>query len=169
MLSRIPLIFLLHGLMSSQKTPHVTATPVQKGIPDALKQPQSEATPHPLDYAPEFSQDPYPPWPNVTNPDGSNITVENWRGTRLFGWKGCDSGAKDIIVETMQHFHTLADQDALWKDIDWDSPAAKEIWGHATNGKKVILDNIKQQIKRKCSLHPMAGLKMLTFFLLRNI
>lgn len=143
MLSRIPFIFLFHGLISSDAILYVITTPVQRDIPDALRPRQSEATLHPLDCAPDFSQDSYPPRPEVTKPDGSNIAVENLRGTRLFGWKGCDSGAREIIVETMKHFHTLADQEALWKDIDWDSPAAKEIWGHTPDGKKVVLDNIK--------------------------
>ena len=159
MLSRMPLTFLLQGLISCCAILHVAATPVQRGIPDAIKPRQSEATPHPLDYAPDFSQDAYPPWPEVTNPDGSNITVENWRGTRLFGWKGGDPGAQKIIVETMKHFHTLANQETLWKDINWDSPAAKDIWGHATDDRKAVLDNVKLQIKRKCFLRSLAGLK----------
>lgn len=34
-----------------------------------------------------------------------------------------------IIVDTMQDFYTLPDQGALWNDIDWESTAAKELWG----------------------------------------
>ena len=137
--------------MSSLSNLPVNASPIQQDLPDALKPRQSEAKPHPLDYGPDFSKDPFPPYPDVMNPDGSNITVENWRGVRLFGWKGCDSGAQSIIVETMKHFHTLADQKALWKDIDWDPPAARDIWGHSDDPRKAVLDNIKPQIKRQCS------------------
>ena len=166
MLSRIPLTFLLHGLIGSHAIIYVTATPVQKDTPDALKPCQSEATPNPLDYAPDFYQDPFPPWPRVTNTDDSNITVQNWRGTKLFGWKGYDKGARDIIVETMQSFYTLAQQEALWKNVDWDSTAAKEIWGHATDNKRMISDNTKAQIKRKCFRHSIAGLKLITYWLI---
>ena len=105
----------LLALISSSAILHVTATPLHGELPDALKPRQSEAKPHPLDYAPDFSKDTFPPYPDVRNPDGSNITVENWRGTRLFGWKGCDKGAQSIIVETMEHFHKLANQEALGK------------------------------------------------------
>lgn len=138
---------LLYSLVLKDLIVLTLATPVKRDIPDALRPRQSEATPHPLDYAPDFSHDPYPPYPNVYNNDGSNITTENWRGTKLFGWKGCDPEEQKIIVETMQHFHKLADQKALWDNIDWDSPAAKEIWGHGA-GDKAVFDNVKLQIKR---------------------
>ena len=148
MLSRILLTFLLYALIGSHSVIYVTATPVQKDTPGALKPRQSETTPNPLDYnprdyAPDFYQDPFQPWPSVTNADGSNKTVQNWRGTKLFDWKECDKGAQDIIVETMQSFNTLAQQEAPWKNVDWDSTAAKEIWGHATNNKRMISDNFK--------------------------
>jgi len=140
----------LCGLVISSFFVSTIATPVRRDVPDALRPRQSAATPHPLDYAPDFSKDPFPPWPNVYNDNGSNITTENWRGTKLFGWKGCDGEEQRIIVETMKQFYKLAQQEALWKDIDWDSQAAKEIWGHGT-GNKEIFDNVKLQIKRKCS------------------
>ena len=143
MLSRIPLTFLLYGLIGSHSIIYVTATPVQKDTPGAFKPRQSEATPNPLEYAPDFYQDPFPPWPSVTNADGFNKTVQNWLGTKLFGWKGCDKGAQDIIVETMQSFYFLAQQEASWKNVDCDSTAAKEICGHATANKRMISDNSK--------------------------
>ena len=140
----------LYGLVVSNFLVSTVATPVRRDVPDALRPRQSAATPHPLDYAPDFSKDPFPPWPNVYNDDGSNITTENWRGTKLFGWKGCDKDEQNIIVEAMQQFYKLAQQEALWKEINWNSQAAKEIWGHGT-GNKEILDNVKLKIKRKCS------------------
>ncbi|KAL8731232.1 MAG: hypothetical protein Q9181_004375 [Wetmoreana brouardii] len=130
----ISYIFILCSLVSNLTYLQVSATPVHS--PSAVK----KDTPQAL-----RARDPEPP---VYNPDGSNISTENWRGTKLFGWKGCDSGAKDIIVETMQDFYKLAQQEALWKDKDWDVPAAKDIWGHATDEKKMLLDNIKPQIKQ---------------------
>ena len=143
---------LLQGL-NSYAILKASATPIQGDSPDAIQPRQSEATPHPLDYAPNFSQDPFPPWPAVTNPDGSNISVENWRGTRLFGWKGCEPNAQKVVVETMNDFHKLANQESLWKDIDWNSQAAKDIWGHSTNKRKAIPDDVRSQIKRKSSVH----------------
>ena len=129
---------------------HISATPVRRDIPDALKPRQSEATPNPLDYAPDFSADPFPPWPDVHNADGSNISTQNWRGTKLFGWKGCDVNDKNLITSTMQDFYTLAQQDAV-NNIDWSAQAVAEIWGHG-KGNKVLLDNIKPQIQRTWSL-----------------
>lgn len=39
-------------------------------LPDTLLPRQSNANPNPLDYAPDFSKDPFPPYPAVKNPDG---------------------------------------------------------------------------------------------------
>lgn len=57
-------------------------TPVDPMLPT----PPGEGTgPSIWDYAPDFSNDPFPPYPPVKNPDDSNITIENLRGTRLYG------------------------------------------------------------------------------------
>ena len=103
----------LYGLVISNFLVSTVTIPVRRDVPDALRPRQSTATSHPLDYALEFSKDPFPPWPNVYNDDGSNITTENWRGTKLFGWKGCDKDEQNIIVEAMQQFYKLAQQEAL--------------------------------------------------------
>ena len=142
--------FILVSLLPSL----IYSSPVERPVPSALRPRQTEATPHPLDYAPDFSKDPHPPWPDVNKPDGSRLETQNWRGTKLFGWKGCGDGEKDIIVQTMKDFYTLAQQKTLWENIDWDSPAAQEIWGHATDDRKKVLDNIKPQIKRKLCRYP---------------
>ena len=146
MFFQISSTLLLPSLIISFAVLHTSATPVKRDIPDALKPRQSEATPHPLDYAPDFSADPFPPWPNVYNADGSNISTQNWRGTKLFGWNGCDIGDKNLITSTMKDFYTLAQQDAV-NNIDWSAQAVAEIWGHG-QGNKVLLDNIKPQIQR---------------------
>jgi hypothetical protein len=109
--------------------------------------PHATSTLIPLDYAPDFSKDPFPPYPDVYQADGSNFTAENWRGTRLFGWKGCGKQERNIIVETWNDFHTLSSQDAL-KNIDWDSQAAQEIWGHDTRPRYMIPAERKAQIKQ---------------------
>ena len=71
----------------------VDATPVLRDSPSVLRR-QTEATPHPLDYAPDFSKDPFPPWPDVKNPDGSDIETQNWRGTKLF--------VSQVLVQSLQ-------------------------------------------------------------------
>ena len=45
----------------------------------------------------------------------------------------------------------LACCEGLYKNIDWDSRAAREIWGHGTDN-KAIPDDVKDQIKRTCSI-----------------
>ena len=64
--------------------------------PGLLKVPQEN--PESIwDNAPDFSNDPYPPYPPLTNSDGSNILVSNLRGTRLFGWMGCSQEEAKMI------------------------------------------------------------------------
>lgn len=41
------------------------------------------------DVGPDWSKDPFPPYPPLTNPDGNLIDAQNVRGTRLFGYTGC--------------------------------------------------------------------------------
>lgn len=139
---------LLYSLLISHSAA-IPVTPVEGKVPTPLQERQSPATPHPLDYAPDFSKDPFPPYPPVYNEDGSNITVENWRGTKLFGWKGCKDPEKEIIVQAFKDFVALAQQKELCDNIDWNSPAALEIWGHSTDDRKAVQDDRKKQIKRK--------------------
>ena len=51
----------LYGLVISNFLVSTIAITVRRDIPDALRPRQSAATPHPLDYAPDFSKDPFPP------------------------------------------------------------------------------------------------------------
>src|SRR5215472_14675882 len=64
-------------------------------------------------FAPDYSQDPFPPYPPLQNPDGSNITIENLRGTRLYGWTDCGVNERNDITEAWNDFHTLASQPAV--------------------------------------------------------
>lgn len=52
---------------------------------DEARDSKPSTIPHPPDCAPDFSKDLFPPFPNVHNPDRSNISTEKWRGTYLFG------------------------------------------------------------------------------------
>ncbi|KAL2813095.1 hypothetical protein BJX63DRAFT_231074 [Aspergillus granulosus] len=77
----------------------------------------------PWGYAPDYSNDPFPPYPPVTNEDSSRINASNLRGTRLFGWKGCSLAEKDIIIDTWKDFYKLAQQDVLHTNFDWKHQA----------------------------------------------
>jgi len=78
------------------------------------------------DYAPDFSKDSFPPYPDLKNPDGSNITVQNLRGVHLFGWKGCHSTESKGIKETYDDFYKMAQLAELYNNIDWKDKAARE-------------------------------------------
>ena len=51
------------------------------------------------DYAPDLSRTKDPVYPSLTNADGSNITVENLRGTHLFGFDGCGGPQQAAIIQ----------------------------------------------------------------------
>lgn len=144
----IPFLVTCHTSLKVAATPIEDLTAREKNSSNALGPRNPDIIPHHLDYAPDFSKDAFIPWPTDTNPDGSNISTENWRGTKIFGWDGCNVKQQKILVETFQHFHKLANQEALWKDIDWNAPAARDIWGHATDDRKAVLDSVKLQIKQ---------------------
>ncbi|RYP00514.1 hypothetical protein DL764_006483 [Monosporascus ibericus] len=80
-------------------------------------------------YAPDFSNDKFPPYPDLKDESGNNITVENIRGTHLFGWKGCGNEEVNKITRAYKDFHTLTSQDGVYKNIDWAHAAAVDFWG----------------------------------------
>jgi hypothetical protein len=89
----------------------------------------------PLAKQPDWSKDKFPPYPSMTNADGSNITVENLRGTRLFGWKGCEVDDTKAIAAAFDDFYKLASP--LASNIDWASEVAEDFWGKNTGNNKV--------------------------------
>ncbi|KAL9617663.1 MAG: hypothetical protein Q9160_007580 [Pyrenula sp. 1 TL-2023] len=104
----------------------------------------------PQDTAPDGWKDnggPFPPL-QIPMPEGppADTPVEKLQGYRFFGWDGCKSDQKDQIVETIQQFYNLADNAKL-TNINWDSQAAKEIWGHSSDDRKAISNERKQQIQ----------------------
>lgn len=129
----------------------VVAVPVfeKDAEPNIIHQRDSSSAPNPLDYAPDISKDEFPPYPPIQNSDGSNITAQNLRGVKLFGWTGCSSSDVKTISDAYDDFQTLAKQEALWKNIDWNSQAAKDIWGHG-GGNTAVTDDRKKQIQREC-------------------
>ncbi|RYO89846.1 hypothetical protein DL766_007921 [Monosporascus sp. MC13-8B] len=79
-------------------------------------------------YAPDFFNDKFPPYPDLKDESGNNITVENIRGTHLFGWKGCGNEEVNKITRAYKDFHTLTSQDGVHKNIDWAYAAAVNFW-----------------------------------------
>ncbi|KAI0529773.1 hypothetical protein GGR58DRAFT_526027 [Xylaria digitata] len=79
-------------------------------------------------YAPNFADDPVPPYPPLKNADGSDISIENLRGTRLFGWEQCDDNWKPI-ADAWKEFNGLVSQDGVKSKIDWNSVAVSELFG----------------------------------------
>ncbi|OAL55012.1 hypothetical protein IQ07DRAFT_584144 [Pyrenochaeta sp. DS3sAY3a] len=98
--------------------------------------------PDPLANQPDWSKDKFPPYPSMTNPDGTNITIENLRGTRLFGWKGCEVEETKIIAEAFDDFYKLAQP--LSSGIDWASEVAEDFWGKNEGPNRVPDDRRKQ-------------------------
>ena len=72
------------------------------------------------DYAPDFSHDQIQPYPSLKNPDGSNVTIENLRGIRLFGFKGCSNHNANAIDVAYNDFYKLANQEEVYNQISWD-------------------------------------------------
>ena len=104
---------------------------------------------NPWDDAPDFSNDPFPPYPPLKNPDGSNISTENLRGTRLYGWKGCNVPEQKAIAEAFDDFYKLANP--LSSNINWDGRPATDFWG-AADGPNRVSDTRRTQIQRKTFL-----------------
>jgi hypothetical protein len=94
---------------------------------------------------PDYSKDKFPPYPSLTNADGSNITIENLRGTRLFGWKGCEVKDTKAIAEAYDDFYKLANP--LSSKIDWVSEVAQDFWG-MNEGKNRVPDDRRKQIQQ---------------------
>jgi hypothetical protein len=99
------------------------------------------------DYAPDFGTI-APPYPDLKNPDGSNITIANLRGTHLFGWKGCEKEEVNEITTAYNDFYTLAQQLSVYNNIDWKSQAATDFWG-PSSGVNVVPDDTRKEIQRK--------------------
>jgi hypothetical protein len=127
----------LNALLLCSLIVHVTAAPstLHSGF---FPIPQSA-----LEFGVDYTKDPFPPYPAVTNPDGTNISALNLRGTRLYGWKGCDVSEEKIIAQTYNDFYTLAQQPSLYKNLDFSSAASREFWGPSA-GKNRINDNRKK-------------------------
>jgi hypothetical protein len=99
----------------------------------------------PLSHWPDYSKDKFPPFPSMTNPDGSNITIENLRGTRLYGWKGCEVQESKAIATAFSDFNKLATP--LASSIDWAGEIAEDFWGK-NEGKNRVPDDRRTQIQQ---------------------
>jgi hypothetical protein len=81
----------------------------------------------------------------MTNLDGTNITTQNLRGTRLYGWKGCDVSEAKAIAEAYVDFQKLASP--LASNIDWASKTAEDFWGN-DKGMHRLPDDRRRQIQQ---------------------
>jgi hypothetical protein len=102
-----------------------------------------------FDFSPDYSKDPFPPYPPLAGPDG-RIDIENLRGTRLYGWRGCGVQEVNAITQAWKDFHTIADQLDVYNNIAFDQRPAKEFWG-ASAGRDMLKPETRKQILRKCS------------------
>ena len=93
--------------------------------------------------SPDYSNDTFPPYPSLTDP-----TVQNFRGTRLFGWNGCLSPEVSIITEAYNDMYKISNLPSNYQNIDWMSPAAKEFFG-PRSGQYKLTDDVKTQITSK--------------------
>lgn len=102
-----------------------------------------------FDVGPDWSKDPFPPYPPLTDGSGKLLDAANIRGTRLFGYTGCSENDRSIIDSTYNDFYRLTHIDGLWKNFAWNEQAAKEMWGVLT-GPRPIPDERKEEIRRRC-------------------
>lgn len=99
--------------------------------------------------APDYSGDSIAPFPSLTNPDGSDLTIENIRGVHLFGFKGCTGDQGREIKQTYNEFFELSNNPALYNNIDWNSRAATDFWGPGDGDAYVIPAGTRAEIQRK--------------------
>jgi hypothetical protein len=99
------------------------------------------------DHAPDFSNDGHQPFPSLKDDDGNDISVENLRGTRLFGYKGCEKEEANKIDQAFKDFHTLVSQNGVHSNIDWAHAAAVDFFGPSA-GKYRIPDDTRKEIQR---------------------
>lgn len=94
---------------------------------------------------PDYSKDKFPPYPSMKNADGTDLTIENLRGTRLYGWTGCEVDETKAIAAAFDDFHKLADP--LAASIDWSDEVAQDFWGKHV-GKDRVSDDRRKQIQQ---------------------
>jgi hypothetical protein len=99
----------------------------------------------PLTNRPDYFKDQFPPYPPMINADGTDIAIENLRGTRLYGWKGCAVDETKVIAEAFDDFYKLANP--LSSKIDWASEVAEDFWGK-NEGENKVPDERRKQIQQ---------------------
>jgi len=101
------------------------------------------------DVAPDLSKYEFDPYPPLKDDQGNQIDTANVRGTRLFGYEGCDRPAKDAINTAYDDFYKLSHLDGLYANFDWKGQAAREFWGSDVAPKAPLNDGTKEEIRRK--------------------
>lgn len=99
------------------------------------------------DVAPDLSKYKFDPYPPLKDDKGNQLDAANVRGTRLFGYEGCDSPAKDAINAAYNDFYKLSHLDGLYANFDWKGQAAREVWGSEVSQKAPLNDERKEEIQ----------------------
>jgi hypothetical protein len=113
------------------------------------------------DVAPDLSKYKFDPYPPLKDDKGNQFDAANVRGTRLFGYDGCDSQATKIINAAYDDFYKLSHLDGLYKNFNWKGQAAKEFWGSDVSPKAPLDDVRKEEIQRMCTCGRLESLLML--------
>jgi len=100
------------------------------------------------EYSPNYSNDTFPPYPPSTHANGTIIDIQALRGTRLYGWKGCEVQEQKDITQAYNDFYKLAQQTEVYNNIVWDDQAGKDFFGPAFGVYKVTEER-RKQIQRK--------------------
>jgi hypothetical protein len=105
------------------------------------------------DYGPDYYRDEVLPYPPLKNTDGSNITIDKIRGTRLFGWTGCGDKWSQMS-DSWNEFHDIVKEEDIYKNMDWRGKPARDFWGGSSkeDGPQIhqtIRDAIQSQSERK--------------------
>jgi hypothetical protein len=141
--------------MKKRPITHVSLLLLFSYIPSAVAQVVDPYNITGFDFAPDYSKDKFPPYPPLAGPDG-RIVIENLRGTRLYGWKGCEAKETNLITEAWDDFHKLADQLEVSNNIGFNEQSAREFWG-ASSGRNALSQDTKKQILRKSQPGLKAG------------
>jgi hypothetical protein len=100
---------------------------------------------------PDYSKDPFPPYPPVEG--GQDPTTTNILGTRLYGWTGCHTLEHDMIEDAFNDMNKIMSYKTNTGSIDWKSKAAEDFFGPSKD-EGVIDDKTRKIILGKQLRYP---------------
>jgi hypothetical protein len=101
------------------------------------------------DYAPDYSNDVHKPYPDL--PDKDTVTIENVRGTHIYGFQGCEDPEVGAIKQAYKDMNRLASQDGVKSNIDWNGKAATDFFGPGDGKQHTIPTDTRSEIQREYS------------------